>query len=67
VGVVLHEQPDRDHEVVDVVKDEGLLGGVGFLLPEEGDGVVPPVAPRVEVVRGVVAVVVAVAVALVGC
>lgn len=46
------------------MEDEGLLGGVRLLLSQERDRVLPPVPPRVEVVRGVVAVVVAVAVAL---
>lgn len=63
VHVVFGQQAKRDHEVVDVVEDEGLLVGVGGFLGEEGRGVVAPVAERVEVVRRVVAVVEAVAVA----
>ena len=62
--VVLHQEADGDHEVVDVVEDQGALLGVGVLLLEEGLGVVAPVAEGVEVVRGVVPVVEAVAVAL---
>jgi hypothetical protein len=46
------------------VEDEGVLRGVVVAGLEESDGVVAPVAERVEVVRGVVAVVEAVAVGL---
>lgn len=62
--VVLAQQRDRHHEVVDIVEDEGAVGGVRVLGFEEGDGVLAPVPQRVEVVRGVVAVVEAVAIAL---
>lgn len=62
--VVLGQDGEGDHEVVDVVEDEGMLVGVLLLLLKEGGGVVAPVAERVEVMRGVVAVVVTVAVAL---
>ena len=64
VVVVFHEQADSDHEVVDVVEDQGTLLGVGLLLLQERAGVVAPVPQRVQVVRGVVPVVEAVAVAL---
>ena len=62
--VVFAEEPHCDHHIVDVVEDEGVLRGVVVPGLEEGDGVVAPVAEGVEVVRGVVAVVEAVAVGL---
>jgi hypothetical protein len=62
--IVLGEQGEGDHQVVDVVEDERVLVRVLLLLREESNGVLAPVAERVEVVRGVVAVVEAVAVAL---
>lgn len=62
--VVLAQQRDGQHEVVDVVEDERVLVRILLLLRQEGDGVVAPMPQRVEMVRGVVAVVVAVAVAL---
>lgn len=64
VVVVFHEQADGHHDKVNVVEDEGCLGGVVLAGLQEGDGVVAPVAEGVEVVRGVVAVVEAVAVGL---
>ena len=64
--VILAQQGDSQHEVVDVIEHECMFVGVLRLLREEGDGVVAPVAERVEVMRGVVAVVVAVAVTLKG-
>lgn len=48
--VVLHQQTDGDEDVVDVVEDEGVLGGVVVACLEEGDGVIAPVAEGVEVV-----------------
>lgn len=41
-----------------------MLGGIPVLLPQKGEGMVAPVAARVQVVRGVVAIIVAEAVAL---
>lgn len=64
VHVVLHDEADGDHDVVDVLEGECVLAGVLVLLLQESDGVLAPVAQRVEVVRGVVAVVEAEAVAL---
>lgn len=64
VVVVLAHQSHRDHDVVDVAEHEGMLGCIPVLLPQEGEGVVAPVTARVQVVRGVVAVIVAEAVAL---
>ncbi|TKW51113.1 hypothetical protein CTA1_12224 [Colletotrichum tanaceti] len=51
VHVVLAQQPDRHHEVVNVVEDERLLADVRLLLLEERRGMVAPVPARVEVVR----------------
>lgn len=64
VLVVLGQELDCHHEVVDVVKDQGVVGGVGVLGLEESHRVVTPVAERVEMMRRVVAVVEAVTVAL---
>ena len=64
--VVLCEQAHGEHDVVDVAEDEGALGGVAAAGAQERGGLLAPVAPRVQVVRGVVAVVVAVAVGLFG-
>lgn len=64
VVVILPHEPDGDHDVVDVVEDEGPAVLVLFLGLHEGERVVAPVAARVEVVRGVPAVVEAVAVTL---
>lgn len=63
---VLGNAPVCDHQVVDVSEGQRTLGLVGRLGLKEGCGVGFPVAPRVKVVRGVVAVVEAVAVALRG-
>lgn len=65
--VVLAQQRDGQHKIIDIVEHEGVLINVLLFLRQEGYGVVAPVAQRVEVVRGVVAVVVAVAVALGSC
>ena len=46
------------------MEHQRVFGRVGFFPLEEGNGMFAPVAQRVEVVRGVVAVVVAVAVGL---
>lgn len=63
---VLSDAPVRDHQVVDVGEGQRAFSLVARLGLEEGGRVGFPVAPRVEVVRGVVAVVEAVAVALGG-
>ena len=64
-GVVVFGQTAvGDHQVVDAGEGEGALGLVVCLCFEEGGGVGFPVAARVEVVGGVVAVVEAVAVGL---
>ena len=62
--VVLSQQIDRQEEVVDVVKDDCLFIGVLLLLRKEGNRVLAPMAERVKVMRGVVAIVVTVSVAL---
>lgn len=64
VLVVLSQEVDCKEEVVDVVEDDCVFVGILLFLREEGDGVIAPVAERVEVVRGVVAIIVAVSVAL---
>jgi len=64
VLVVLSQQIDCEEEVVDVVKDNCLFIRVLLLLRQEGNWVLAPVAERVEVMRGVVAIVVTVSVAL---
>lgn len=63
--IVFSHQPVRDHQVVDIVEDEGTVGAVELFLLKEVDGVVAPVAAGVEVVGSMVAVVEAVTVALV--
>lgn len=67
VVVLEDDQAHRDHDVVNVVEDEGALGSVVGAGLQKGSRVVAPVAERVQVVRGVVAVVEAVAVALGQC
>lgn len=62
--VVLHEEPNGQHEEIDVVEHQGVFIGVGCFLFQERDRVVTPVAKRVEMVRGVVSVVVAEAITL---
>lgn len=62
--VVAHHEPDRDHEVVDVVEDERMLAAIDLLTLEEMNGMISPVSQGVEVVRGVIAVVVTVPIAL---
>ena len=62
--VILHHESNSDHKVVDVVEDNGVLFSVSVLGLLEMHGVLAPVATGVEMVRGVVAVVVALTVAL---
>lgn len=62
--VILHDQPDSNHNVIDVMENQRIVGRVGFLALEEGHGVFAPVTQGVEVVRSMVAVIVAVAVGL---
>jgi hypothetical protein len=64
VLVVLSQQVDCQEEVVDVVKHDCLFVRVLLLLRKECNRVLAPVAERVEVMRGVVAIVVAVSIAL---
>lgn len=64
VLVVLSQQIDCKEEVVDVVKDNCLFVRVLLLLRQESNRVLAPVAERVKVMRGVVAIVVTVSVAL---
>jgi hypothetical protein len=62
--VVLAQQRDSEHEVVDVVEHKCMLIGVLLLLREESDRMITPMAKRVEVVGCMVPIVVAVTVAL---
>jgi hypothetical protein len=64
VKIVLLHQLDRDHEIIDVVENQRLFRGVHLLLSQERNGVVAPVTQGIQMVRCVVAVVVAVSVAL---
>lgn len=65
VRIVLGDELERHHEVVDVVEHQGLVAGIGMLPLEKGHGVLAPVPQRVEVVGRVVTVVEAVTIALV--
>lgn len=62
--VILAQQRYGQHEIVDIVEHKSMLIGVLLLLCKERNRVVAPVTEGVEVVRGVVAVVVAVPIAL---
>lgn len=62
--IVLPQKVDREEEVVNVVEHYCVFVGVLLLLGEERDRVLAPVAKRVEVVRGMVTIVVAVSVTL---
>jgi len=64
VLVVLSQQIDCKEEVVDVVKDNCLFVRVLLLLRQEGNWVLAPVAERVKVMRGVVAIIITVSIAL---
>lgn len=62
--VILPQERDRDHDIVDVAEHKRLLRRVLLLRFEEGGWVFTPVPQRVQVMRGMVAVVETVAVAL---
>lgn len=62
--VILAQQRYGQHEIVDIIEHKSMLIGVLLLLCKERNRVVAPVTEGVEVVRGVVAVVVAVPIAL---
>jgi hypothetical protein len=64
VVVVLPQQVDGQHHVVDVVEHKRMLIRVLLLLRQESHWVVAPMAKRVEMVRSVVSIIVAVPVAL---
>jgi len=55
--VILRQYSERDLQIIDVVEDQGTFLGIAFLRFEECMWVIAPVTERVEVVRGVVAVV----------
>jgi hypothetical protein len=62
--IILPQQVDGEEHVVDVVEHEGVLIRVLLLLREKRHWVVSPVTKWVKMVRGVIAVIVAVSVAL---
>ena len=64
VVIVLSHQAIGHHEVVYVLKDKGLAGGIGSFRSEKSAWVVAPVAERVEVVRGMPTIIEAVTIAL---
>ena len=64
VVVVLQQQADRHLEVINPMKHQRAPRAIRFFRAEEMHRLLAPVPPRVEVVRGVVAVVEADAVAL---
>ena len=55
--VVLPQQRESKHQIIDIVEHQRAAVSVGFLGLQEMDGLLAPVAEGVEVVRGVVAVV----------
>ena len=65
-SVILRQQSDRDHQVVDVVEHQCPSFAVRFLRLQEMHGLIAPVTARVQVVCSVIAVVEAVTVALRG-
>jgi hypothetical protein len=62
--VVLSQQIDGEKEVVDIVKHNCVFVRVLLLLRKERNWVLAPVTERVEVMRGMVAIIVTVSVAL---
>lgn len=63
--VILFQQRDRHHDVVDVVEHERFLRTILRLRFRECHRVIAPMAPGVQVMGGVVAIVEAVSVGLV--
>lgn len=47
--VVVHHEPDGDHEIIDVVEDECLLATVDLLAVKEVYGMLSPVPQGVKV------------------
>lgn len=64
VIIVLAQQIDRKHHVIDIVENKRMLIRILFLLRQKCDRVVAPVTKRIEMVRGVIAVIVAVSITL---
>ncbi len=62
--IVLAQQGHCHHDIINVLEDKGTAFPVLRFGFDEGDGVVSPVAARVEVVGSVVTVIEAVAVRL---
>ena len=48
-GVVFHHKPNSDHDVVDILEDECMLGYVLLLLLEERSRMLAPVPERIQV------------------
>lgn len=44
IFIILHQKPDCDHHVVDIMKDQGLLRSIHLLAPKEGLGMITPVS-----------------------
>lgn len=64
VVIVVPHQPICDHQVVDVAEYECVLSCVDVFSFEKGCGMIAPVPKWIQVMRGVVAVIETVAVAL---
>lgn len=62
--VIFSQQSNGDHEVVNVAEYKGAFFGIGVLGFDETERVVAPVTAGVEVVRSVIAIIEAMAVAL---
>ena len=57
VVVVLANEPDCDHEEVDVMEDQCLTLSVEVLLLHEVHGLLAPMSQRVQMMAGVIAIV----------
>lgn len=62
--IVLSQEVYREKEVINVVEHYRVFVGVLLLLGKERDRVLAPMAKRVEMVRGMITIVVAVSVTL---
>ena len=67
VHVVFLHQLDRQHDVVDIPEHQSVFGSIAMFLLQESDRVFTPVSSRIEVVRGVVAIIIAEPIALDTC
>lgn len=64
MDIIFPQQVHGKHDIVDIAKNKSMLFSVAILLFQEGDGMIAPVSSRIEMVGGMVAVVIAEAVAL---